>query len=936
MPDATDPDAPNADSSPNDRDWYVQQWEALCEELGTSDPNELLARVQTLKRQMERSDQAPDEGEGLVTISEVEEVFRELNSKIAKLRERNAALAKRLESDDDSDGTLGRLHRQTETLFDTLGVTTFEEAQERVEGLNDRIEELYQEKEPLVQAGFSPPADALDEIEQLQSEIKQLRAEREQLQKERDQLQQKRNQLQQEEKATGSASDGPDTSALDAATALREQGIKSPAQVEALSRVVENLHERIRDWVARYGSDTEAPPDSVIGMLRHISNYLADLPDPDALPTGAADALGASTVAEAETLADLVHRIAEQFADALEVDPDTLSEVDARTLLYALEDTDLAAAADASTSDSPAPSASSGDALPAKVGDILGIRTVEDARELEALIGDMSAQLDQLRTGHQKLDDAGLSADSALSMIENMEAQLADLYHHSDSSSPKADPAPSLDTALLDRIDALLEAPTDAADDLSAVVHRLVDRLETLSDEHAGLTDAGLTAPEALERINDLEDRVHALQEGEASSQESEAAQQLAAIDDVLGISTREEAEELSEIAHQMEEQLTSLYDEKQKLRELGLSSIEDAVDMITSMEEQLDDLYEDKEALRGVQDDSTDQQSTFQQLEALYAERQKLQQALGVSDAEDVIEMVETLTSQLDDLYTGRDAEVDPEERQDAQLWSPEVEDSTSEEAPDENDPEDEAPTPETADPTITLTSMEQQLESLYREKEVLLEQGFGSAEEAVTRLQTQRRQIDVLQQENHSYRQRFDQLKSELGTKHVPVIVELVHLLETEAGTSIDDLDLSSDLPSTPDEYGVDIDAAAPLVSPETLEHLADEDDALSDLDVGAIRLNDDGTVAALNERALQLPGLEEISDRDAVIGKNFFDELAPSTNNNLFFGRFRKGLSRDALDARFPYTFTGPAQDSQSFLVHLYRAPGRDTTWLFFRPS
>jgi photoactive yellow protein len=930
MPDATDPDTPNASSSPNDREWYVQQWETLCEELGTSDPDELLARVQTLKRQMERSDEAPEDSEGLVTISEVEEVFRELNSKIAKLRERNAALAERLESDDDSDDNLGRLHRQTEALFDALGVTTFDEAQERVEGLTDRIEELYQEKEPLVQAGFSAPSDALDEIEQLRSE-------REQLQEERDQLQEERDQLQQELETAESSSGGPDTSALDAATALQNQGIESPAQVEALSRIVENLHERIRDWVARYGVDTEAPPETIIGMLRHVSNYLTDLPDPNALPSAAADALGASTVAEAETLADLAHRIAEQFADALKVDPETLAEADARTLLYALDDTDLAADASGPGADAAA-SAPSGSTLPAEIGDILGIRTLEDARELESLIGDMSEQLNQLREGHRKLDDAGLSPDSALSMIENMEAQLADLYHHSGSpSSAQSGTEPDLNASLMNRVEALLDAPTDAADDLSAVVTQLVDRLETLSDEHAVLTDAGFSAPEAIERINELESQLQSQQRDEDDVQPDadEAAQRLAAIDDVLGISTREEAEELSEIARQMEEQLTMLYDEKQKLQDLGLSSIEDAADMIESMEAQLDDLYEDKEALRDVQDSGTDQQSTFQQLEALYGERQKLQQALGVSDAEDVIEMVETLTSQLDDLYTGRDAEVDPEERRDAQLWSPSVEEPTDQDVADDEDVSDADDVPDAADPTITLTSMEQQLEALYREKEVLLEQGFGSAEEAVTRLQTQRRQIDVLQQENHAYRQRFDRLKSELGTERVPQIVDLVHTLEAEANTSLDELDLAPSSPST-GEYGLDIDAAPPLVSPDVLEQLDEEDDELSTLDVGAIQLNDDGTVAALNEQALQLPGLEESTDRDAVTGKNFFRDLAPSTNNNLFFGRFQKGLNRGELDARFPYTFTSPGRDSQSFLVHMYRAPSSDATWLFFRPS
>ena len=767
MPDTPDP-ASSDDSSSPEQETYTQQWEALCEELGTSDPNEVLARVQTLKRQMEQTG-APDEedGEGLVTISEVEEVFREMNERIEKLRERNAALAEQAED----DGDVGP-QRQTEQLLEALDVPSVDAAEERVQRLNQRLEDFYQEKERLAEAGLSGASDALDEIERLRSERDALRQERDQLQAERDRS------------------------------------------------------------VATGDEDAAAPAE----------------------PDGPA-------------------------AD---------------------------------------------DMLPAEIGDILDIRTVEEAQELAALTDDMSSQLERLRREHEKLDAAGLSVEEALTMIENMKGQLADLYHHADRAEtpatdrlgPQGDGGREvLDDTLRRRIEALTDASLEAADDLTDVVPPLIDRLEALSEEHRPLAEAGLEGEEAVALIENMKAQLDDLYR--RVEDRPDAADRLDAIEEVLGISTRQEAEQLAELAEQMETQLTVLYEEKEKLQDLGLSSIEDAVSMIESMESQLDDLYEDKKSLGDAQLDDTEKQSTFQQLEALYAERQRLQQALGVSSAEDVIEMVETLTSQVEDLYSGRDAEVDPQERHEARLW-----------------PSEEADAP---DASLTVRSLERQLEALYREKETLLRQGLQSAEEAVERLQAQQQQIEGLRRENQTHEHRFDRLRSAFGTEQVSRIVELVQALEAETGTSLAEVRPGPpDTADAPTDYGVHIEAAAPLVDADTLDQLdAMSDDALEALDVGAVQLRDDGTVAALNDAAFRLPDLPDRADRAAVVGEHFFRDLAPSTDNELFFGRFRTGRRRGELDARFPYTFAGPS-GAAAFTVHLYRGPGRETTWLLFRPA
>ena len=726
MPDTPDPSSSNDPAS--DRDAYVQQWTAICEEIGTSDPNEVLARVQTLKRQMERADVENDEGEGLVTISEVEEVFRDMNEKIEKLRERNAELTEQLEGDDEGGP--------------------------------------HQEKEQLAEAGFSDVDDVLREVEQLRAERDELRAERDRLR------------------------------------------AKAPDETEA--------------------------------------------PDED-------------------------------------------------------------------------------DALPPEVGELLGVHSVEEARELRRLIEDMYGRLDRLRREHRKLEDAGLSVEGALSMIENMEAQLADLYYHADRDAPdgptpgsvRGDGGPSLlDDALLHRIEELVDTSPAAADDLTDLVRPLVDRLETLSAEHEPLRDADLNAREAVALIESMEAQLNDLYRREEDR--PNAADRLDAIEEVLGISTRREAEELEALAGQMEAQLTSLYEEKEKLQDLGLSSIEDAVDMIESMEAQLDDLYEDKETLRDTQLGSTETQSTFQQLEALYAERQRLQEALGISDADDIIEMVETLTSQLEDLYTGRDETLAPEERHEAQLWSPDAAGPDAEEPSDPDAAEADAP---------AVRSVERQLEALYREKETLLREGFAGADEVVGRLRSQRRQIEALRREKQACEQWLDRLRSTVGAETILQTLERVRALASEADAPLAEMDAA---PADAD-VEVHLGAAPPVLDRETLERL-DEMSAeeLEALEVGAVRLRDDGTVAALNDAALRLPGLRTVEDRAAVVGEHFFRDLVPSTNTALFVDRVRAGQRRGELDARFPFTFAGPDEAPRSFAVHLYRSPERDTTWLLFRPS
>ena len=75
------------------------------------------------------------------------------------------------------------------------------------------------------------------------------------------------------------------------------------------------------------------------------------------------------------------------------------------------------------------------------------------------------------------------------------------------------------------------------------------------------------------------------------------------------------------------------------------------------------------------------------------------------------------------------------------------------------------------------------------------------------------------------------------------------------------------------------------------------------LDDLPFGAIRLDHHGVVLSYNATEAKLTG----RDPRRVIGKNFFTQVAPCTNNRLMFGKFKDGLAKGELDNEFNYTFT-----------------------------
>jgi len=79
--------------------------------------------------------------------------------------------------------------------------------------------------------------------------------------------------------------------------------------------------------------------------------------------------------------------------------------------------------------------------------------------------------------------------------------------------------------------------------------------------------------------------------------------------------------------------------------------------------------------------------------------------------------------------------------------------------------------------------------------------------------------------------------------------------------------------------------------------------DESTLNNVDFGIIQVDDDGVVHFFNKYESELSGVDPSNAK----GKNFFNEVAPCSNNRLFRGRFKEGIRKGELDEQFTYTYT-----------------------------
>ena len=77
---------------------------------------------------------------------------------------------------------------------------------------------------------------------------------------------------------------------------------------------------------------------------------------------------------------------------------------------------------------------------------------------------------------------------------------------------------------------------------------------------------------------------------------------------------------------------------------------------------------------------------------------------------------------------------------------------------------------------------------------------------------------------------------------------------------------------------------------------------EDQLDSLPVGMIQLDRVGTVLRFNQTESSLARVEKAE----AIGRSFFDEVAPCTRVQEFYGRFVEGVQNRNLHTVFPYQF------------------------------
>ena len=114
--------------------------------------------------------------------------------------------------------------------------------------------------------------------------------------------------------------------------------------------------------------------------------------------------------------------------------------------------------------------------------------------------------------------------------------------------------------------------------------------------------------------------------------------------------------------------------------------------------------------------------------------------------------------------------------------------------------------------------------------------------------------------------------------------------------------------------------VDSSTLTTLPALDQHQADA------LDFGVVKVDNDGNVLLYNKWESDMAGVPVAS----AMGKNFFTQVAPCTNNRLFFGRFKDGVSAGNLDTEFNYTFTYKMKPT-NVVIRLLR-DGSSTNWVF----
>jgi photoactive yellow protein len=119
--------------------------------------------------------------------------------------------------------------------------------------------------------------------------------------------------------------------------------------------------------------------------------------------------------------------------------------------------------------------------------------------------------------------------------------------------------------------------------------------------------------------------------------------------------------------------------------------------------------------------------------------------------------------------------------------------------------------------------------------------------------------------------------------------------------------------------------IDVSAESILGEIGRMSAEELDALP---FGAIQLDGEGKILTYNKTEERIAGRKAAD----VVGKNFFQDIAPCTRVRKFLGAFQAGVQRRALNEVFDFTFHFPQGTREVRIRMIYSGA---TVWIFVTP-
>lgn len=124
----------------------------------------------------------------------------------------------------------------------------------------------------------------------------------------------------------------------------------------------------------------------------------------------------------------------------------------------------------------------------------------------------------------------------------------------------------------------------------------------------------------------------------------------------------------------------------------------------------------------------------------------------------------------------------------------------------------------------------------------------------------------------------------------------------------------------------------SAAPFATSDVLARLPQMSRSEVDsLGFGVVKVDDSGKIELYNRYEAELAGIEP----SQAEGKNFFNQIAPCTNNRIVFGQFKTGVAQGVLDTCVNYTFTYKLRPTP-VSIHLLRDSASATNWVLVKKA